>query len=299
MNIIETNGLCKRYGSFTAVNNLHLQVAEGSIYGFLGLNGAGKTTTMRMLLNMIKPNSGSVSLFGQTKQDHAVWKKVGYAIESAYAYPNLSVHENLEISYQYHQMKNRSAIDEIIGELDLGAYVNTRAGALSLGNKQRLSLAKAMLHKPALLILDEPVNGLDPAGIVDIRNYLKKLSQNGTTILISSHLLGEISKIADTIGIIHHGKMVCELDAQKLDDSLEKHLVLCCSPLDGARQLLENKGIREVEIIDKQIIIRDKLWLQQPEKLAKLLVENSFELSQLYTYVQDLEHYFLQLVNNN
>ncbi len=169
MNMIETEGLGKTYGNVKAVENLSLKVAEGEIYAFLGLNGAGKTTTIRMLLGMVKPTTGYATVLhtrvslGASKP----WQDVGYLVETPHAYPELTVVENLEVSRRLHPGTPKAAVSEIIERLSLTEYANRKAGNLSLGNVQRLGLAKAMLHKPKLLFLDEPANGLDPAGIVE------------------------------------------------------------------------------------------------------------------------------------
>jgi ABC-2 type transport system ATP-binding protein len=194
MNIIQTYDLTKTFGDTVAVDHISINVREGEIYGFLGLNGAGKTTLIRLLLGMIKPDSGSISLFGQNaKQGSDIWNNVGYLVETPYAYPNLTVKENLEVFYQLRGLKDRKQIDKIISVLQLDQYKNKKAKYLSLGNSQRLGLAKALLHNPKLLILDEPINGLDPAGIVEVREFLKDLVKNhNTTIFLSSHILSEI-----------------------------------------------------------------------------------------------------------
>jgi len=168
---IEASGLTKRFGDVVAVNNLSLNIQRGEIYGFLGLNGAGKTTTIRMLLGMIRPSTGSVSLLGTKVQPGQgnIWQRVGYMVETPHAYPDLTVRENLEISRRLRQLKNADSVEKIVEQMGLAPYANRRAGILSLGNAQRLGLAKALIHHPDLLLLDEPANGLDPAGIVEVR----------------------------------------------------------------------------------------------------------------------------------
>ena len=174
---ILATGLTKRFGDVTAVNDLSLNIRSGEIYGFLGLNGAGKTTTIRMLLGMINPSAGSVSLFGIKVQPNqrSIWQRVGYLVETPHAYPDLTVRENLEIVHRLRHMTDAGAVQRVIEELGLTQYANRRARNLSLGNAQRLGLAKALIHRPDLLILDEPANALDPAGIVEIRNLLRGL----------------------------------------------------------------------------------------------------------------------------
>ena len=162
--VIAVSGLTKRYGDIVAVDNLSLRIPAGGIYGFLGLNGAGKTTTIRMLLGMIKPGAGSVSLFGTRVRpgQKSIWERVGYMVETPHSYPELTVRENLEIIRRLRRLDNSGAVEEVIGQLKLTHDADRRAGMLSLGNRQRLGLAKALIHHPDLLILDEPANGLDP-----------------------------------------------------------------------------------------------------------------------------------------
>ena len=205
---IETEDLGKRYGDVRAVEHLSLRVAEGEIYAFLGLNGAGKTTTIRMLLGMIKPTSGTAHVL-QTRVrlgSREPWASVGYLVETPHGYPELTVHENLEVARRLHPGTTARPSVEIIERLGLAAYADRRAGTLSQGNAQRLGLAKALLHDPRLLLLDEPANGLDPAGIVEIRELLLELTrEQGVTVFMSSHILAEVSRLAQRIGIIHKG----------------------------------------------------------------------------------------------
>ncbi|GGV36544.1 hypothetical protein GCM10010182_70870 [Actinomadura cremea] len=212
--MIETRGLTKRYGRTTAVEGLRLRIVPGEVYGFLGLNGAGKSTTIRMLLGMTRPTSGRVRLFDRTKPD---WSRVGYLVDGAHAYPGLTVQENLEIIRRLRRVTDRTAVDRAVELFGLSAYRDRRAGSLSLGNAQRLGLAKAVIHRPDLLVLDEPANGLDPAGIVELRGILRRLAhEEGTAILVSSHILAEVARTADRIGIIDRGRKHTELSAAEL-----------------------------------------------------------------------------------
>ena len=201
MEVIRTKNLTKSFGDVLAVDDVSLNVEEGEIYGFLGLNGAGKTTTIRLLLGMIKQNSGSKKLFGKKiDRSTSVWNDVGYLVETPHSYPDLTVTENLELIRRYRKLPDSKPVNEIILKLNLTEYKNRKAKHLSLGNNQRLGLAKALIHNPKLLILDEPINGLDPAGIVEIRELLTDLAHNhNTTIFLSSHILSEISKLAARI----------------------------------------------------------------------------------------------------
>jgi len=210
--IISTRSLTKRYGDITAVDGLDLDVRRGEIYGFLGRNGAGKTTTIRMLLGLIRPTSGEVHVLGRriVSGETDVFSRVGYLVETATAYPNLTVRENLDIQRRLTGSPH-AAVAESIERLGLGAYTERRAGQLSLGNKQRLSLARALLHAPDVLVLDEPANALDPAGIVEVRELLRSLvTERGVTVFMSSHILAEVAHLADRIGIVHEGRLIEE-----------------------------------------------------------------------------------------
>jgi ABC-2 type transport system ATP-binding protein len=209
------------------LNNISIHVNQGEIYGFLGLNGAGKTTLIQILLGMIKPNTGSVKLFEhKLDTNFHFWNKVGYLVETPYSYPNLSVIENLKVYYQLRKLKDKSLIDTVVDRLKLNAYAHIKANHLSLGNQQRLGLAKALFHKPELLILDEPINGLDPEGIVEVRELLLDFARNGSTVFLSSHILGEISKVANRIAIIHQGRLVNELTTSQLINLQQRKLIV-------------------------------------------------------------------------
>lgn len=296
---IETKSLGKRYGTVAAVDNLSLQVAEGEIYAFLGLNGAGKTTTIRMILGMIKPTSGSVTVLGTPVRqgNRQPWDRVGYMVESARAYPELTVVENLEVARRLHPGTPPQAIRQVIERLALGQYANRRAGILSQGNMQRLGLAKALLHKPRLLILDEPANALDPAGIVDIRDLLRELThQEGVTVLMSSHILGEVSRLAQRIGIIHNGRLLQELDVDELNRNRHKRLVVKSWHAEQARLLLLAKGYAVTMVEENTLELTDAASLDRPEAIAALLVHADLSLTQLVLEEEGLEPYFLRLI---
>jgi ABC-2 type transport system ATP-binding protein len=215
---IATRELTKRYRDVLAVDSLDLDVRRGEIYGFLGRNGAGKTTTIRMLLGLIRHSTGEVEVLGQRMVPGTtdVLARVGYLVETATAYPNLTVRENLDIQRRL-TGSPRAAVAEAIALLRLEPYADRRAGQLSLGNKQRLGLARALLHKPDLLVLDEPANALDPAGIVEIRELLQSLAaEQGVTVFMSSHILAEVAHLADRIGIVHDGRLLEECSRGEL-----------------------------------------------------------------------------------
>ena len=208
--VLRTEDLTKHYGAVRAVDGIDLEVRRGEVYGFLGRNGAGKTTTIRMLLGLIRPTSGAVFAFGRRVGADQEWlRRVGFLVESATAYPNLTVAENLDLQRRLLGAP-RTSVRDVVERLGLAPYADRRAGRLSLGNKQRLSLARALLHAPEMLILDEPANALDPAGIVEVRGLLQGLVDQGVTVFMSSHILAEVAHLADRIGIVDAGRLVEE-----------------------------------------------------------------------------------------
>ena len=297
--MIETRGLSKSFGRFVAVKEVSLYVRKAEIYGFLGLNGAGKTTTIRMLLGMIKPSSGEVYLNGiRIKPGRKlIWEHTGYMVEAPHAYPDLTVRENLEIIRRWRKIKEAGAVDKIMVQLGLTPYADRRARNLSLGNAQRLGLAKSLIHHPDLLILDEPANGLDPAGIVEIRNLLRDLTEKeGVTIFISSHILSEVAKLATRIGIIHEGQLIKEFDTLELGEQGKKRLVVTAHDPEAARRILEKAGIK-LELDRKQaLIITGEPAVQHPDKIAALLVQGGCPPTGLMLEQSDLESTFLNLI---
>jgi ABC-2 type transport system ATP-binding protein len=298
--IIRTNELTKYFGATPATDNISIHVNRGEIYGFLGLNGAGKTTLIRILLGMIKPDSGSVTLFGKPlTHTFNSWNDIGYLVETPYAYPNLSVTENLKVYYKLRQLSNPTLIDDIIDRLRLTTYRDKKAKVLSLGNQQRLGLAKALMHQPKLLILDEPINGLDPEGIVEVRELLKELADKGSTVFISSHILGEISKIANRIGIIHEGKMIKELTIKELTNQLIKKIVVKTIDNKVAIKHLIDSSHRAILNEKDEIEISDEDAIANSENITRLLVEKGFPPKQVYLFTEDLEMYFLRTIRKS
>ncbi len=296
---IETNNLVKRYGDVTAVDGLSLRVARGEIYAFLGLNGAGKTTTIRLLLGMVKPTSGEARVLGTRIRvgEKKPWESVGYLVETPDAYPELSVRENLEAMRRLRPGAEPKAVDRVIERLGLDAYADRRAGTLSHGNAQRLGLAKALLHNPELLILDEPANGLDPAGIVEIRNLLIELArEQGVTVFMSSHILGEVSRLAKRIGIIHQGRLLQELDVDELERNRRRQLVIRTRDNQAACAVLVNTGFSADIISDGIIEMKDDMAIKRPDDIAIRLVNAGHAPTMLNVEEEDLEHYFLRLV---
>lgn len=296
--IIRTENLSKRYRHVTAVDNVSLSVSRGEIYGFLGLNGAGKTTTIRMLLGMISPTTGQAFLKGErvTPGCLEMWKLVGYLVEIPYAYPELSTRENINTVRQYRRLP-KSTVDEVIDKLSLKAYQDRPAKHLSLGNKQRLGLAKAIIHKPDILILDEPANGLDPAGIVEIRKLLIDLARNhGVTIFISSHILGEISKFATRVGIIHEGCLVQELSIEELEQYRQRTLWINTQDNEAAMAVLRKNNYAPILAENGKIRLLGEDAIGHPETANQLLVEAGYAPSTLVVEEEELEDYFLRIL---
>jgi ABC-2 type transport system ATP-binding protein len=300
--IIETENLGKCYGKVKAVEQLSLRVAQGEIYAFLGLNGAGKTTTIRMLLGMIKPTTGTATVLGSRVRmgSRNPWAKVGYLVEIPYPYPDLTVYENLEVSRRLHPGTTKKAVSRIIELLALDEYAHRRAGTLSQGNAQRLGLAKALLHNPDLLILDEPANGLDPAGIVEIRELLIELTRKrGVTVFMSSHILAEVSRLAQRIGIIHNGHLLQEMSVQDLEKNRRRRLLVRARDINAASSLLNDHGHPAAITQDGSIEMKNNSSIEHPEDIAALLVKAGIPPSQLFVEEEDLEKYFLRLVGMN
>lgn len=296
---IQTNGLTKGYGTVRAVDGVSLHVRRGEIYGFLGLNGAGKTTTIRALLGMIKPSAGTVAVLGQAvgPNGRGPWRQVGHLVETPAAYPELTVRENLEIARRLQGLSDRQATGRAIDQLGLTPYAERKAGKLSMGNLQRLGLARALLHEPALLILDEPANGLDPAGVAEIRELLRRMAhEQGVTIFMSSHILTEVDRLATRIGIIHQGRLVEELDAPQLERLRARRLEIQARDLCAARTVLTNAAYTTtIKECEASITLSDPAAIDAPDEVARLLVNAGTPPTRLAVVQENLEEHFLQL----
>jgi ABC-2 type transport system ATP-binding protein len=296
---LQTHDLTKRYGAILAVDGLTIRVAPGEIYGFLGLNGAGKSTTIRMLLGLTRPSRGAASLFGGRVWGGGVgpWRRVGYLVDAAHAYPDLTVAENLQLARRLHGVTDPGAVDQAIELLGLTGYRDRRAGVLSQGNLQRLGLARALVHQPELLVLDEPVNGLDPAGIVEVRELLRRLAhQHGVTVFISSHLLAEVARLATRIAIIDHGRLLAELDADDLERRSHPRLLVDARDRTAAKAALQTHGFQVVDDGEGGLALEDARALEHPEDVASLLVAASAPPTSLHVWQEDLETFFLRLL---
>lgn len=300
--IIRTENLSKHYGYVHAVSDMSLNVKKGEIYGFLGLNGAGKTTTIRLLLGIVRPTSGFAFIKGKRvyADNIELWKNVGSLVEIPYSYPDLTVRENLEIIRRLRFISEKNSIDKVIDKLQLGSYANRKAKNLSFGNAQRLGLAKALIHNPDILILDEPTNGLDPAGIYEIREMLSGLAaNNGVTIFISSHILGEISRFATRIGIIHQGNLIQEIDTRQLDKLCRKRLLINANDAKAACSILIQNGYTVCQTKDEIIEIKDDEAIRKPDVIATIMVNAGCPPTLLQVEEEDLESYFLRTIEMN
>lgn len=292
---VATHALTKRYRDVTAVDRLDLTVRRGEIYGFLGRNGAGKTTTIRMLLGLIQPTEGEIEVLDKRVQPgtSGVFAHVGYLVESATAYPNLTVRENLDIQRRLTRAP-RAAVADAIKLMRLDPNANRRAGVLSLGNKQRLSLARALLHRPELLVLDEPANALDPGGIVEVRELLRSLaSERGVTVFMSSHILAEVAHLADRIGIVHEGRLLEELDREELRAKERLYVEVGASEPERAVELLDAAGFTHVERVDGRVRVFDAE--DRVPEIARLLVSSGLDITRLAPIREDLEAHFLRI----
>ncbi|GAA4727513.1 multidrug ABC transporter ATPase [Phytohabitans rumicis] len=297
---IEIGDLVKCYGPVRAVDGITVRVAAGEIYALLGLNGAGKTTTIRVLLGMIAPTTGTVHLLGRPLRgaDASIWAEVGFLVETPAAYPELTVVQNLRVAARLRHLPGHNHADEVIDRLGLAPYANRRARTLSLGNQQRLGLAKALIHRPRVLILDEPANGLDPAGVVEIRHLLQHLAAEGTTVLLSSHILAEVARLATRIGVIHQGRMITELATTELTTRIQQRLAVASRDLAGAAHALRVAGHHPIIDSDgAHLHVTDRRALEQPDQIATLLVHAGHPPTRLDIEQEDLEAYFLRLVH--
>lgn len=256
--VIETKKLTKVYGNQTAVNSVDLHVKKGRIYGLLGRNGAGKTTIMKMILGLTPITSGEVDVFGKNTKgrEKHVYPRIGAIIETPGFYPNLTGTENLEIFARLRGTAAPNAVKNALEIVGLPYKDKKLFSKYSLGMKQRLGIANAILHDPELLILDEPTNGLDPIGIAEMRNFIKHLSiEHGKTILISSHILSEISLLADDIGIIDHGVLLEESSMKELEKKNSKYILLQVSDVPKASMILERQfHLRDYSVYDEQTL---------------------------------------------
>jgi ABC-type multidrug transport system ATPase subunit len=294
--IIETRALTRRFGARIAVLNAGLRVPEAGIYGFLGPNGAGKTTTIRMLLGLIRPDEGEVRLFGRSLAGHhrELMRSVGALVETPSLYAHLTGEENLEVTRRL-VGGPRANTGEALAIVRLTQDAGRRVREYSLGMRQRLGLALALLNRPRLLILDEPSNGLDPAGIQEMRGLLRRLArEQGITVFLSSHLLGEIEQVADHIGIIHEGRLLFQGTLGTLQTKRHDQLVLGVAPVEGARAALVEAGWSARQREDGRLVVAGAAP-GDAARINRTLVEKGFDVDHVSVSRASLEDIFLAL----
>lgn len=297
--VLEIKNLSKKYKNTLALDNVNISIKKGDIYGFIGENGAGKTTLIRMITGLGFPNKGQINLFGESDltEVNIQRKRIGCIIESPALYQNMTAKQNLEIIKTQRGIQERNCIAEVLKIVNLEDTGKKKVKNFSLGMKQRLALAIALLGDPEFLILDEPVNGLDPSGIVEFRNLLKKLNkERGITILISSHLLNELNQLATCYGFIHKGKIVEQITAKELDERCTKHININVDDIEKATFIIENNlNIEEFEVFPNNTI---KIYnhLDEVKKISNEIVVNGVGIESINVQGEDLESYFTRLI---
>jgi len=290
---IRTSALSRLFPGGQGVRDLALEVPAGSIYGFLGPNGAGKTTTIRLLLGLLRPQAGSIALFGQALDERRqALRQVGALVESPSLYGHLSGRENLEVTRRLIGAP-AARIDWVLERVDLAGAAHRRVREYSLGMRQRLAIGLALLGAPRLLVLDEPANGLDPAGIVDLRRLLRGLAEDGITIFVSSHLLSEVELVASHVGVLHEGRLRFQGHLAELRARVHPRLHLRCEPALRAVELLTRAGESPKLALDGSLIL--DLHRREAAEINRLLVEHGVEVSQLRHEQPSLESMFFDL----
>ena len=297
--MIVMHDLRKSYKGKVAVDGVNIHVREGEIYGFVGPNGAGKSTVMKMLLNLTRPDSGDITIWGKKMEEESseCLKRIGSIIESPYFYEKITGRQNLELHCEYMGFHNKERIDEVLQLVDLRDIEGKTVSHYSMGMKQRLAIARAILARPELLVLDEPINALDPEGIREMRTLFKRINQEcGTTILISSHILSEVEQIADTIGIIQNGRLLQETAMSEIHKYQKDFIELEVEEASRAGCLLEEKlGIRDFKMITEDVIeIYDSA--ASVNEIATVLVREQVMFLGIGRKQKSLEDYFFHVI---
>lgn len=290
--ILRTNTVSKKYTNYYAVDKVSISIKKGEIYGLIGENGAGKSTLMKMIAGLVEPSEGSIELFGNFVPQ-AERYRMGCVIESPALYTELTAKQNLEVFRKAYGLSSKESVQQILKQVGLSQYENKIVKKFSLGMKQRLAIGVALLGNPDFLILDEPINGLDPTGIQDMRNFLLKLNrEEHITIMISSHILGELSKIATKYGIIKNGKLIEEITAKELNEKCQCCLKIKASDTAQAAILIEkNLHTKNYEILsDNNIRIFE--YVDNPGIVNSLLVNHGISVDECTVTKESLEDYF-------
>ena len=294
--ILKVNGLTKKYGSKTALNNVAFNVERGKIYGFIGENGAGKTTTIRAITGPSEAPSGTVELFGASDKKGLTMarRKMGYLVEHPILSMNDTAEGNLKMQQLLYGHRDDAKIKKILARVGLADVGRKKVKNFSLGMKQRLGIAMALVNDPEILILDEPVNGLDPMGMVAVRELLKSLStEDGITIVISSHILAELYQLVTDYIIISHGEIIEQISKEELDRKCTSYIVIETEQPQKAVQVLESCGLKDVELDGDTIKIRDNI---EQKQVAMIMFNASIILTQLTRYEKSLEDHYIELL---
>lgn len=294
--LLETHGLTKQYGHHKAADDVNLHIKKGAIYGFIGRNGAGKTTCLRMIAGLARPTSGEISLFGYTgSRLSQVRSRVGCLIETPGLYKNMTAYENLKVKCLMAGIKKKGYIEDILESVGLSDTGNKRVKNFSLGMKQRLGVGLALVGEPDLLVLDEPINGLDPQGIAEVRDTVQRLcDEKNMTIIISSHILEELSKIATDYGIIHNGSLIQELTREELMKRCSERIEITLDNPQSALPVLDNMGFVNYQVTDKNhIYIFERL--DESASLNMELARHGIFVKGISITSEELESYFLSL----
>ena len=297
MNAIEIRNLCKNFGEKKALNGLDMTVPQGAIYGFIGENGSGKSTTEKIICGLIHPTSGSVKLYGRDYTNEDVRASVGVLIEAPGCFPNLSVWNNLMIQATNLWLSDKeNAVRKVLTLVRMEGAAGNKYKNCSLGMKQRIGIAMALLGSPKLLVLDEPINGLDADGMRIMREVLTDITKTGATVLISSHILGELEKIATHYGIIRGGKMIVEMPAKELDETCPTFVCIQTKDHNRTIQALNIKYSKVIEDKERNLVrIYDA---KTPQEVAKYLYDNGIIVNELGTQKIGLEEYYINLMSN-
>lgn len=297
--VLKTYNITKKYGEQLAVDNVNMTIKKGDIYGFIGQNGAGKTTLIRLITGLIHKSGGEIELLGANEENelNKARTMVGSLIETPSFYTNMTARENLEVSRLVRNIPGKKCIDEVLELVGLKDVEKKKVKNFSLGMRQRLGIANALMGNPKLLILDEPINGLDPMGIVEIRELLKKINkEKDMTILISSHILSELSELATTYGIISNGKLIEEITAKQLSEKCRQYIDLRVDDTDRAVILLERElGINDYEVLEDSNI---KVFsnLDNVGEINSLLSRSGIIVESISVKGENLEEYFMNKV---
>lgn len=297
--IFQTKNISKSYKHVNVLDQVNMTVKRGEIYGLIGENGAGKTTLIRLLTGLAKPSAGALCLFGSQGKNMAVQRsRMGCIIEGPSLYPEMTAMENLEVQRRQRGIPGKESLDHVLTLVNLKHAGKKKVKNFSLGMRQRLALAIALLGTPEFLVLDEPINGLDPVGILELRNLLKRLNkERRITILISSHILSELNQLATCYGILSQGKLLQEIDAKELEKRCQKHLLLTVSDTAKAASLLEAEmHTNNFRVLpDHSICLYD--YLDKPDQISAMLGRNDITLYQLTCKGEDLESYYMKVIS--